>query len=191
MRGISRFVAVFSVLVLLFSSSFAGIWTASESLGSFIAQQLRGRPGHFTDRPTSAKLGSHPGKTKNRGGMWSKSALEHAKRAQGLIASFTPFPWFLHTTPISADPGSSMPWEGSFGGVNSGNGNKLTSLNLFSWKTRGGMSVDFTLYHNSQTSYNDELGHGWTWTYDSYVVEDLFTGDAVVHHGNATCIPYT
>ncbi|MFY9233341.1 MAG: DUF6531 domain-containing protein, partial [Fimbriimonadaceae bacterium] len=80
-----------------------------------------------------------------------------------------------HTTAVEPGPGNPLPWEGSApgldGNINSANGNRLSSLNLFSWRARGGMSVDFTLYHNSASDYNDELGYGWTWTYDIYISE--------------------
>lgn len=190
----SRLISVVSAITLLFSSSFAGIYSMSESVGSAIGQWARGKPGHFTDKPIRPFLGLKPGRSKDRGGMWSKKALQAAamsKEAEsGLEASTEESASGMHTLIIAAEPGSSLPWEGGFGdGVNSGNGNKLTSLNLFSWRTRGGMAVDFTLYHNSQTNYNDELGYGWTWTYDVYINETL--GVATVHWGDGTCIPFT
>ena len=202
--SLSRAISVVSATALLFSSSFGGFYAASETIGASLSQLMRGKPGHFTDSPRAAYLGSKPGKTKDRGGMWSKRALDAAakskqKRKNPRIGLYV---WDSaiemveelqfssgHTLAVFAEPGSSMPWEGSFGGVNSGNGNKLTSLNLFSWKTRGGMSVDFTLFHNSQTAYNDELGHGWTWTYDMYINHSGAT--ATVHHGDGTSIPFT
>jgi YD repeat-containing protein len=78
---------------------------------------------------------------------------------------------------------------GAEGSINSGNGNKLTALPLFAYKVRGGMTLDFTLYHNSETAYNDELGYGWTWSYDIYVNDAGST--ATVHWGNGLSIPYT
>lgn len=199
-----RSVAVASATALLFSSSFGGFYAASEAIGSSLSQLMRGKPGHFTDSPRAAYLGSKPGKSKDRGGLWSKQALDAAAKsklkkrnpriglyvwdsAMEMAESFQMPP--MHTLAVYPQAGSSLPWEGSFGGVNSGNGNKTTSLNLFSWKTRGGMSVDFTLFHNSQTSYNDELGHGWTWTYDIYINHSGAT--ATVHHGDGTAIPFT
>ena len=79
-------------------------------------------------------------------------------------------------------------WEGSANGVNTGNGKGLTTLPLFGWTVRGGTALDLTLYHDSQSVYSDELGAGWTWTYDVYV-NDL-GGDPVLHWGDGTAIPY-
>lgn len=191
--SLSRATAVVSASALLFSSSFGGFYAASEAIGASLSQLLRGRPGHFTDTPRSAYLGAKPGRSaKDRGGLWSKNALAAAERSGSpLQANTKPEGYFLRSTAVAAAPGSSLPWEGSFGGVNSGNGNKLTSLHLFSWKTRGGMSVDFTLFHNSQSVYNDELGHGWSWTFDAYINEDPMMGIATVRWPDETCIPYT
>ena len=72
---------------------------------------------------------------------------------------------------------------------NTANGNRLTSVNLFRFGVRGGMTLDFTLNHNSQYGYNDELGVGWTWTYDLYINEN--SGVATVHWGDGLAIPYT
>ncbi|MCC6729886.1 MAG: hypothetical protein IT208_11175, partial [Chthonomonadales bacterium] len=70
-----------------------------------------------------------------------------------------------HAVTLSPAPGPSYPWEGSIGDVNTGNGNKLTTLPLVGWTARGGMPVRFALYHNSQGSHNDELGYKWTMAY--------------------------
>jgi hypothetical protein len=47
-----------------------------------------------------------------------------------------------HTLAVAAASGGTYPWEGSSavasGSLNTGNGNKLTTIPLFSWKTRGG-----------------------------------------------------
>jgi hypothetical protein len=64
-------------------AKFAAVWTVSESIGAAIAQQLRGRPGHFTDRPAKSYLGKNPGKTANLGGMWFGGALKSAARYKG------------------------------------------------------------------------------------------------------------
>jgi len=187
----SRAVAVVTASALFFSSSFAGMMAIGES----ISQALRNiAPGQYTERPHAPYLGLHPGRSpKTRGGLWSAKALDAAERSGSLLqTSMQPFlPPVQHSLAVAPEPGSSLPWEGSFGSVNSGNGNKLTSLHLFSWKARGGMPVDFTLYHNSQTNYNDELGAGWSWTYDLYINVDPVTGTATVHYGNGLSIPYT
>ena len=55
---LSRVISVISTFALLFNSSFAGVWSASESLCSAIASWQRGRPGHFTDVPQKPNLGT-------------------------------------------------------------------------------------------------------------------------------------
>ncbi len=63
-----------------------------------------------------------------------------------------------HALAVSAASGPTYPWEASAGGINTGNGNKLTQVPLVGWTARGGMPVSFTLAHNSQGVHNSELG---------------------------------
>ena len=51
------------------------------------------------------------------------------------------------------------------------------------------MSINFTVYHNSQSSYNAGLGHGWSHSYEMYIVDGVST--AIVHYGDGGCVPYT
>jgi len=51
------------------------------------------------------------------------------------------------------------------------------------------MALDLTLYHNSQTNYNDELGNGWSWSYDIYV--NNLSANPIVHWGDGTSVPYS
>src|SRR5947208_3176980 len=48
---------------------------------------------------------------------------------------------------VTADDfsGSTFPWEGNLGGLNTFIGNKLTSIPIVGWTARGGMPVQFTL----------------------------------------------
>ena len=43
----------------------------------------------------------------------------------------------LHSLSNGPDGGTAYPWEGESGGANTGNGNKLTELNLVGWKALG------------------------------------------------------
>jgi RHS repeat-associated protein len=186
---------------IAFSSTALGVSAVASSVSSAAQQWARTPRGHFTDAPRPAFLGKRPGRDPaSRGGLWSAkarrfadSSAEHRAEPPLMASTTAGYAVIGHTLAVSADSGSSESWEGSFdtgdGSVNTGNGNKLTSLNLLSWKVRGGMTLDFTLYHNSQTSYNDELGHGWTWTYDVYV--NNLSGNPVVHFGDGTSVPYT
>jgi len=124
--------------------------------------------------------------------MWKPSALEQLS-CQGLYASTKVLATARHPESVLEAPGSTLPWEGgsatASGTLNTGNGNNLTSLHLFSWKQRGGMTVDFTLYQNSENSYVGELGNNWSWSFNDYL--NLGIGTVTVHYGNALAIPFT
>src|SRR5262245_50863857 len=75
-----------------------------------------------------------------------------------------------HAISYSAGSGTPFPWEGSIGTTNSGNGNKLTSIPIVSWTQRGGLPVNLSLVHNSQSGHNSELGQKWTHSFDIYMV---------------------
>jgi RHS repeat-associated protein len=75
----------------------------------------------------------------------------------------------LHPASVDSEPGSTYPWEASAGGVNTGNGNKLTQVPLTGWTALGGMPVSFALAHNSQSTHNGELGQKWTHSFDLYL----------------------
>ena len=186
-RGFSS-LALLSAGALLLSSSAAVLHSAKDGAQNGYARLARRPKGAFTQAPTRPFLGKRPGRdAKGRGGMWKadrRNRAEFHAEIERAVAQREPvFEQQAHTLAVSADPGSSYPWEGSVGGVNTGNGNKLTSLHLLDWKARGGMALDFTLYHNSQTNYDDELGHGWTWTYDVYV--NNLDGNPVLHPATA------
>ncbi|WP_395088187.1 DUF6531 domain-containing protein [Armatimonas sp.] len=92
---------------------------------------------------------------------------------------------------LDPDSGSTYPWEGSVGGTNTGNGNKLTELPIVGWSARGGLPVNFTLYHNSEGNHNSELGQHWTHSFDMYLVVDSGTGDVAMHWGNDLAYVFT
>ncbi|MCW3052193.1 MAG: repeat-containing protein, partial [Chthonomonadales bacterium] len=99
-----------------------------------------------------------------------------------------------HYTSLAPESGSTFPWEASAGGVNTGNGNKLTQVGLVSWTARGGMPVSFTLAHNSQGNHNSELGQKWTHSFDLYLIPGDPYADYVtmgVHWGDDTAIQFT
>ena len=75
-----------------------------------------------------------------------------------------------HALSYSATAGAAYPWEGGSGGVTTGDGNKLTSINLVQWIQRGGLPVSFSLAHNSEGNHNSELGEKWTFSYDIYLM---------------------
>jgi RHS repeat-associated protein len=197
-----RLLAILSVAILFLSQTAE----ASHSLGTVAIRALqehRWYPGHYTQARVRPNLGANPRREPESRGLWNAHQLSVADRsAFTLFASLFPFsesaPPPSHITAVDSAAGGSHSWEGQSQSngkgvaslVNTANGNKLTSVHLLSWKARGGMSVDFTLYHNSQTSYNDELGHGWTWTYDIYINDDD-PNNPVVHWGDGLSIPYS
>ena len=87
-----------------------------------------------------------------------------------------------YTNP-AATPGPAYPWEGSAGGVKLGNGNKLTSVGIVGWTQRGGLPVNLTLNHNSESSRNGELGPKWIMSYDDTLSVDG-SGNVTVYWGD-------
>ncbi len=73
------------------------------------------------------------------------------------------------TLPPAGNPAFS--WQGSVAGVNTGNGNKTTTLPIVGWTQRGGMPVSCTLYHNSQGAIYSTAPYGYKWnpSYFSYI----------------------
>ena len=53
---------------------------------------------------------------------------------------------------VGATPGPTVPWVGSVGDVSTGTGNKLTVIPVVGWTALGGLKVQFSLFHASQSS---------------------------------------
>ena len=70
--------------------------------------------------------------------------------------------------------GNAMSWEGTYGDVKTTSGNKLTSVPIVGWTARGGMPVQFILYHNSGSSDNTEVGYKWSHSYRIRLMMDDF-----------------
>ncbi len=56
--------------------------------------------------------------------------------------------------------------------TNTGTGNKSTAIPTISWTARGGLKVDLTLYHNSETNFPSPFGYKWLLIYQSQVGVD-------------------
>jgi RHS repeat-associated protein len=95
-----------------------------------------------------------------------------------------------HVISVDPAPGTTYSWEGTTAGTNTGNGNKLTRIPLVGWTARGGMPVEFALYHNSQGTHNSELGYKWTFSYDIYSAVDA-GGNVTVHWGDDLSYTFT
>jgi YD repeat-containing protein len=78
-----------------------------------------------------------------------------------------------------AGPGTPKPWLGGSAGLNMATGNKLTTIPITGWSTRGGLPISFSLYHNSADPNNgdsdgwDTLAKKWRYSYDSVIVPDI------------------
>lgn len=89
---------------------------------------------------------------------------------------------FQVVTPPDARPAYGMPafsWQGTVAGVNTGNGNKTTTLPIVGWTMRGGMPVSCALIHNSHGVNYTTWGNKWTSTYFSYLTNT--SGAPVLH----------
>ena len=91
--------------------------------------------------------------------------------------------------PVAA-PGPAFSWQGSVAGVNTGNGNKLTSVPLVGWTMRGGMPVSCALYHNSQGATYGGYGYKWLLSYYSYITTDG-NGNPTIHWDNGLSYAFT
>ncbi|MCU0317668.1 MAG: DUF6531 domain-containing protein, partial [Fimbriimonadaceae bacterium] len=58
---------------------------------------------------------------------------------------------------------------GLAGETNTNTGNNLLTLDVVSIPSRGESGIDFTLYYNSRTSYNDVFGKKWSHSYDARI----------------------
>ncbi len=98
-----------------------------------------------------------------------------------------------HPTAVAIDSGSTYPWEESVAGVNTGNGNKTTSIPIVGWAGRGGGGVSFAVTHNSQSAHISELGQKWTHSYDLYMVSSTVGGvtKKTVHWGDDLSYAFT
>lgn len=96
--------------------------------------------------------------------------------------------------PTKPLPGSTaLAWQGSVGGVNTGNGNKTTALPLGGWTQRGGMAVFCALYHNSQgIAYSGGGAYGYKWipSYFTYLSPGPGSG-VTLHWDNGLTYSFT
>lgn len=68
----------------------------------------------------------------------------------------------------ASSPGTSYPWVSSIDGVSTATGNKMTEIPTVSWVARGGLIVDLTLYHNSESNVGSpSRGAKWALLYDT------------------------
>jgi len=161
-----RYASVLMAAATAYAPSASGVNAIFTSLGEAVRQIQRLPNGHYTTEPTAPFLGVHPGRDPGRG-IWKTKPGSSGGGGHSVALSLLQGPH--HTLAVAASAGPPFSWEGGSpseaGDLNTGNGNLLTALRLVNWKSRG-LNIDFTLYHNSESNYSDELGGGWTWTYD-------------------------
>jgi RHS repeat-associated protein len=92
--------------------------------------------------------------------------------------------------PNETNTGNPYRWQAQVADTNTLHGNKLTTVPLVGWEARGGMPVQFTLYHNSKATINRELGQKWSHTYLLYLLVDSQTGNVTVHWGDDKCYTF-
>ena len=92
---------------------------------------------------------------------------------------------------VDGQTGSTFAWEGNVGGLNTVNGNKLTTVPIVGWSGRGGMGVSLALYHNSLADGASEIGQHWTHSYSIYGVVDPETDDFSVRWGDGLGYKFT
>ena len=88
--------------------------------------------------------------------------------------------------PVAAT-GASYPWQQTSAGVNTANGNRLTSIPLVHWRALGGLRAGVTLYHNSKSTASGELGAKWSETYDISMSLDSSSNATVTWGDGAGC----
>ena len=189
MKGIKFRILATGVTVMFATSTMAtGLTAIGQSVKTEVDQALRKPHGHFTQVPTPPYRvpadqaipipASLPSQEQSSIPTLAVSSLE------------MPFLTLAHGQTFSAYAGQGQPAQATLpssgggsvmGKVNTFNGTKLTTVPLIHWTTRGGMPVDATLYHSSNTSDDDELGQHWSWTYNIYVKPSI--SSAAVHWG--------
>ncbi len=105
----------------------------------------------------------------------------------GYVAAFTVSPGPA-TLPAAGMPAFS--WQGSVAGVNTGNGNKTTTLPITGWTMRGGMTVSCALIHNSQGASYSTYGYKWLPSYFTYLSVDG-SGNETIHWDNGLSYLFT
>jgi RHS repeat-associated protein len=191
-----RIIGVGVASALFFNASASGLGAMSSAMSTILSQSSV--PGPFLDTPGPVHKGSNPGRDpKGRGGVWKQEHTELLELgSRGTIYALQGGGGGQDTG-FDEGSGGGFSWEGGGTGgvtgassVNTNNGNKLTTIPLVSWQIRGGMILDFTLYHNSISTYQGQIGHSWSFTQNVYINQDSLTGTATVKWGDGQAVPF-
>lgn len=202
---LGRSVAVFVSAALAVTSSAEGVAFGFETLRDLIQEVVRIDPPAYTDAPTEWRpIADARRDERKRGGLWSEVALKELADLKARLADEKPQAGPAARPPKDGvggqpDPATGAPfeWEQGFGWieardyfsfVNSNTGRVLTALPLVSLNGRG-LGIDLTLYHNSVTGTNTEIGTGWSWSYDI----SLWETETIIYvkWPDGKSIPYT
>ncbi|HRF59864.1 MAG TPA: DUF6531 domain-containing protein, partial [Fimbriimonadaceae bacterium] len=191
-----RLVCLALTALMAVSATSSGITALIESASGVTASWMR----HWQNRPIAvAPAKDAPGYDRaSRGGLWPRALRDlHVlnRVEQGRIyADETMASLLLQSQGGSEGGGSGAPGEsgapaGAGGMVNTLNGNRMSTYPLVDWPSRGASGVEFTLVHNSLSTYSHELGVGWTHSYDVSVTygNDL----ATIRYEDGLEVPYT
>ena len=97
----------------------------------------------------------------------------------------------VNPPPTKPAPGNpAFGWQGSVAGVNTGNGNKTTTLPIVGWTQRGGLPVSFSLIHNSQGGLYGSYGYKWQASYFTYLSPNP-DGSLTLHWDSGLTYTYT
>ncbi|MBL8086439.1 MAG: RHS repeat protein, partial [Chthonomonas sp.] len=94
------------------------------------------------------------------------------KGKAGVLACMDVFSYVSAFSSINktAELGGNMPWDGQQGGVNTNTGAFQTVVPIFGWPTKGGLTIDLNLIHNSRGDLETtEWGPNWKTNYDVYL----------------------
>lgn len=197
-----RIVSILSCFSLLVAQCGAGVHAAWVFSLPRLSKILKQQPSRFSDAPTQVYLGENPDRDEaHRGGLWTDEDLyELGKQVQenqeewGAVDAATSGRLALISF-IGSGAGEAMPWERSFGDVDTSTGNKQSTYPIVSWPIRGGGAIDYTLYHSSKSNITTGAGYAWKMSYDATVAQtfndlDQLTG-ANVYYDDGTIIHFT
>ncbi len=158
------------------SSSAANGWTVSQQgVTNNVGLSLSAAPGNYISEYCTGVQST-----------FDKSIGENVDtyiyQAVGFTVVATP-----PTLPPLGNPAFS--WQGSVAGVNTGNGNKTTTVPITGWTMRGGMPVSCALYHNSQGPQYGGYGNKWLVSYFTYL--SASGSNLVIHWDNGLSYMFT
>lgn len=144
------------------------------------ASQYADIPYGYSEPPRPVNYGPNPSRDFGRAGVWNAqtlAALQYAELQWGAsptaLGASASIGGLCPGTTGDQGGGRNFPWEAKYVmgiawfRLNTNTGNVVTNEHLFGFPSLGDTGVDITLYHNSQSTYNGNLGPGWSTNYDA------------------------